>query len=188
MALNAQAKLKARQARFNADATAGSADVQDSVEDSAADHDYVADRLPLDSSSLDSLDAELEADYQKVSQEWFAATGGKVEGRQDDLDLSKLSLSADVSRTSKTTIPKMPFFDVAYNYVTAFDMDAIAEKAGLRIPTQAAAAEVPTAATTADEAQPVKQEVVEEQSMNGEQEAQPTPTKRGWGFGLFGRG
>ncbi|POY72351.1 hypothetical protein BMF94_4653 [Rhodotorula taiwanensis] len=188
LALNAQAKLKARQARFNADATAGSADVQDSVEDSAADHDYVADRLPLDSPSLDSLDAELEADYQKVSQEWFAATGGKVEGRQDDLDLSKLSLSADVSRTSKTTIPKVPFFDVAYNYVTAFDMDAIAEKAGLRIPTQAAAAEVPTAATITDEAQPVKQEVVEEQSMNGEQEAQPTPTKRGWGFGLFGRG
>lgn len=188
LTLNARAKLYARQARSSAAAFSESFDLPTSAAESDSDQDYIADRLPLDSASFDSLDAELDSDHRAISQDWFAETGGRVGTSEEQLDFSRLSLSGDAAppaATSASAKQKVPFFDVAYNYVTAFDMDAIAEKAGLRIPTA-----VPPTASAAAPASVAAPAVTVEETPAAEapqQEQEATPTKRGWGFGLFGR-
>ena len=172
LTLNARAKLYARQARATAAALSESFDLPTSTAEDETGHDFVADRLPLDASSFDALDADLEADYQRISREWFAATGGQVGADEEGLDIARLSLAEGRPRAATSEMKKkVPFFDVAYNYVTAFDMDALAVKAGLLIPTE----------PVVDSSQ---QAVSQGQQ---DEEAQPTPTKRGWGFSLFGR-
>lgn len=133
--------------------------------------------MPLDRASYDLIDRQLEADYEQLGKDWFEATGGKVEGGDevDELPVEDLSLSEKGKEKEKAN--KQPaFYDVAYNYVVAFDMEAIAKKAGLRKGEEEEEETV---------AQSEKMEV--DESDNGKrEEAQWTPKKRGWGFGFFG--
>ncbi|TKA52104.1 hypothetical protein B0A53_04764 [Rhodotorula sp. CCFEE 5036] len=192
LTLNSRAKLYARQARATAAALSESFDLPtSSADDDETEHDFVADRLPLDASSFDALDADLEADYQRISREWFAATGGRVGADEEEgLDIARLSL-ADGGRpravTSAEKKRKVPFFDVAYNYVTAFDMDALAVKAGLLIPTEPGVNSSQTVAQAAGEEDEEEEEDASSPPQQQQEEQQPTPTKRGWGFSLFGR-
>ncbi|CEQ40675.1 SPOSA6832_02336 [Sporobolomyces salmonicolor] len=169
LALNSRAKLYARQSRSTALSLSPSLDLSDSSSDGS--HDFVADLLPLDEGSFDKLERSLEADHERISREWFEATGGKLDVA-DDLAVEDLSLSDSKARDQGKSRSKKPaFYDVAYNYVVAFDMEAIARKAGLGAPDEAEEAED----------QPMHEEKVEEK------EQQETPSNRGWGFGLFGR-
>ncbi|GAA5981072.1 hypothetical protein JCM11641_001445 [Rhodosporidiobolus odoratus] len=179
LSLNARAKLYSRQAR----STARSLPSPDEVESEEAEtqHDFVEDVLPLSPSSsfnaaLDVLDTTLEADYENLSRRWFAATGGAVENADlpsmEDLSISPSVAASDPAKGKQKKGP--PFYDVAYNYVTAFDLDAIAVKAGLRAAPQ-------------DEETKMQVEHEEARKKPQEQAQQETPKKRGWGFGLFGR-
>ncbi|BGO93770.1 hypothetical protein NBRC10512_004559 [Rhodotorula toruloides] len=179
LSLNARAKLYARQSRSTVQSLSSAFDTPD--DGGERDHDFIADQLPLDDASFDALDRELEADYDRISKEWFEATGGKVGENADEEDdvaagVRDLSL-ADGKKEKKKA--KVPFYDVAFNYVTAFDLDAMAIKAGL----VAAPADAP--ATTA----PAHAQVTEEAkaAVGTKEEEEPQPAKRGWGFGLFGR-
>jgi len=113
----------------------------------------------------------LEADYERLGKEWFEATGGNVEEGEeaDNLTVDELTLTEKGKGKSK----KPAFYDVAYNYVVAFDMEAIAKKAGLRGGEEAETMEV--------------EEDSKVEEKKAEEEQQSTPSKRGWGFGLFGR-
>ncbi|GAA5953866.1 hypothetical protein JCM21900_005495 [Sporobolomyces salmonicolor] len=169
LTLNSRAKLYARQSRSTALSLSPSLDLSDSSSDGS--HDFVADLLPLDEGSFDKLERSLEADHERISREWFDATGGKLDVA-DDLAVEDLSLSDSKAHDQGKSRSKKPaFYDVAYNYVVAFDMEAIARKAGLGAPEEAEEAED----------QPMHEEKVEEK------EQQETPSNRGWGFGLFGR-
>ena len=170
--------------------------------------DFVGDLLPLDTSDLDALDRELESDYVTISKAWYAATGGQV-GEQDkdevvepeDLPVDELSLAAGGSKKTagkdskkKVKSKKPAFYDVAFNYVAGFDLDAIARKAGLQ---GAVAEDEPVKAANAKSqsapaAMEVEEEEEEEQEESDEEEeeavpVQEAPKKGGWGFGLFGR-
>lgn len=133
----------------------------DEDDEETPEHDFVGHLLPLTSADFDELDRSLEADYLRISKEWYAFSGGRV----GDLDaMEDLNLEETTAPKSK----KPDFYDVAFNYVAGFDMEAIARRAGLR-----------------------GDEVVESESESEEEEApvvqEPTPTKKsGWGFGLFG--
>ncbi|GAA5991718.1 hypothetical protein JCM10908_001108 [Rhodotorula pacifica] len=185
LTLDARAKLYARQARATAAALSESFDLPTSAADDETEHDFVADRLPLDPPSLDALDSDLDADYQRISRDWFTATGGQVGADEEGLDIARLSL-AEGSHQAPAPSKKVPFFDVAYNYVTEFDMNALAVKAGLRIPTAPtpSAPIATSSAKTAQVAEPAQDDATAPAAL---EEEQPTPTKRGWGFGLFGR-
>ncbi|GAA5873588.1 hypothetical protein JCM8547_005624 [Rhodosporidiobolus lusitaniae] len=179
LSLNARAKLYARQSRSAVDALASLVeDIEDG--DDSSSHDFIADVLPLLPPSTSSpsaastgpfadLDRELEADYAAISKAWFDATGGNVgDGMPEVADLSL----ADAGKEGKKKGKKPAFYDVAYNYVTAFDMEALAVQAGLRAPPEE------------DKVMEVQVEEKEEPVV----EQQATPSKsRGWGFGLFGR-
>lgn len=157
-------------------------------DDDETEHDFVADRLPLDASSFDALDADLEADYQHISRDWFAATGGQVGADEEGLDIARLSLAEGRPRAvTSEKKKKVPFFDVAYNYVTAFDMEALAVKAGLLIPTEPGVNSSQTVAQAAGEEDEEEEEDAASPPQQQQEEQQPTPTKRGWGFSLFGR-
>lgn len=188
LTLNARAKLYARQARATAAALSESFDLPtSSADDDETEHDFVADRLPLDASSFDALDTDLEADYQRISREWFAATGGQVGADEEGLDIARLSLAEGRPRAvTSEKKKKVPFFDVAYNYVTAFDMDALAVKAGLLIPTEPVVDSSQQAVSQGQQDEEEEEEDTSSPQKQQEQE-QPTPTKRGWGFSLFGR-
>lgn len=70
---------------------------------------------------------------------------------------------------------KLAFYDVAFNYVAGFDIDAIARKAGLApelVQVVVPVVDEQEDEEDDDEEMEVKEEVVE---------------KKGWGFGLFGR-
>lgn len=162
-------------------------DLPVSSADSDSEHDFVADRLPLDARSLDGLDSDLEVDYQRISSEWFAATGGHVGADEESLDMARLSLADGSLAGEDQRKKKVPFFDVAYNYVTAFDMDALAIKAGLRIPTAPERAAHDDTSSPVGSAEDAEDEEEEDVAPPPQEDAQPTPTKRGWGFGLFGR-
>lgn len=190
LTLNSRAKLYARQARATAAALSESFDLPtSSADDDETEHDFVADRLPLDASSFDALDADLEADYQRISREWFAATGGRVGADEEEgLDIARLSLAdGGHPRATSEKKKKVPFFDVAYNYVTAFDMDALAVKAGLLIPTEPGVNSSQTVAQAASEEDEEEEQDASSPPQQLQEEQQPTPTKRGWGFSLFGR-
>lgn len=139
------------------------------------------DLLPLDQASYDAIDQQLETDYEQVGKEWFEATGGNVEGDDaDELPVQDLSLSDSSEKGKGKASTKQPaFYDVAYNYVVAFDMEAIAKKAGLRKDTEDDTVTRPTEATESD--------IPGEGTVAGEENQSSTPSKRGWGFGLFGR-
>ncbi|GAA5824905.1 hypothetical protein JCM5353_002925 [Sporobolomyces roseus] len=169
LALNARAKLYSRQSRSTALSLSSELDL--APEEGEGEHDFIFDLLPLDQASFDTLDRELEADYERLGKEWFEATGGNVEEGEeaDNLTVDELSLTEKGKGKSK----KPAFYDVAYNYVVAFDMEAIAKKAGLRGGEEAGTMEV--------------EEDSKVEEKKAEEEQQSTPSKRGWGFGLFGR-
>jgi len=168
LALNSRARLYSRQSRSTA--LSLSPDLDLSPEEDT-EHDFVYDLLPLDQASYDRIDQQLEVDHEQFGKDWFEATGGKVEGGDevDELPVQELSLSEAKSKSSK----QPAFYDVAYNYVVAFDMEAIAKKAGLR----------------KEEGGEEAKKVQVEQTSEGEkkEDEQSTPSKRGWGFGFFGR-
>lgn len=177
LSLNARAKLYARQSRSTVQSLSSAFGIPD--EDEQRDHDFIADQLPLDDASFDALDRELEADYDRISKEWSEATGGKVgEGADEEDDVAAgvrdLSLAEGAKDKQKKRKAKVPFYDVAFNYITAFDLDAIAVKAGL--------VAAPDQAETAPSAQ-----AEQEDKAVQEEEQELQPAKRGWGFGLFGR-
>lgn len=177
LSLNARAKLYARQSRSTVQSLSSAFGTPDDEEE--RDHDFVVDQLPLDDASFDALDRQLEVD--RIAKEWFEATGGKVgetEDEEDDVAAGVRDLSlAGGAKDQQKKKAKVPFYDVAFNYVTAFDLDAMAVKAGL------VAAPAETAATPAS-AQ-VKEEA--KAAPGTKEEEDPQPAKRGWGFGLFGR-
>ncbi|BGP02174.1 signal recognition particle subunit SRP68 [Rhodotorula toruloides] len=180
LSLNARAKLYARQSRSTVQSLSSAFGTPDH-DDEERDHDFIVDQLPLDDESFDALDRELEADYDRISKEWFEATGGKVGENADEEDdvaagVRDLSLAGSAKDKQKRKA-KVPFYDVAFNYVTAFDLDAMAVKAGLvAAPAEAAATTAP--AQVKDEAKA---------AVGAKEEEEPQPAKRGWGFGLFGR-
>ncbi|GAA5899553.1 hypothetical protein JCM5296_006943 [Sporobolomyces johnsonii] len=184
LSLNSRAKLYARQSRATALSLSPSPDLDlsDSSSSSDGSHDFVADLLPLDAGSFDTLERTLEADYDRIGKAWFEATGGKLElelgdDEADELAVEDLSLSdSNAKGKGKGRAKKPAFYDVAYNYVVAFEVEAIARKAGLRAEEEEEEEE---------EAMQEEEEEVEEKEK--EKEEQGTPSKRGWGFGLFGR-
>lgn len=111
----------------------------------------------------------------QLGKDWYDATGGKVEedDEVDELPVEDLSLSEQSKGKGKA---QPPFYDVAYNYVVAFDMEAIAKKAGLRNDQEE------------PEAKMHVEEVDERKREEEMKQQQSTPSKRGWGFGFFGRG
>ncbi|GAA5926239.1 uncharacterized protein JCM15063_000223 [Sporobolomyces koalae] len=174
LALNSRAKLYSRQSRSTASSLSPDLDFAPE-EEGQGDQDHVFDSLPLDESSFDALDRQLEAEHDQIGRDWFDATGGKVEaGQQDAIPLAELSLS---DKKSSQTSQQPKFYDIAYSYVVAFDMDAIAQKAGLR-------SEHVEQTDATDVVASVSDAAIEETEP---QEQQSTPSKRGWGFGLFGR-
>ncbi|GAA6063103.1 hypothetical protein JCM10212_003301 [Sporobolomyces blumeae] len=181
LALNARAKIYSRQARSIAQTLSSELDLDDDEDDSGRDPDFIADLLPLVPSAFDETDRQLEADHVCVSKEWFEATGGEPNDVGDDAAdrLRVDALSLDPSSSSSSKSKKPAFYDVAYNYVVAFDMEAIAKKAGLRGDVEEDVEEVEEEAQS-EEASPVVED-------KGEEEQQSTPSKRGWGFGFFGR-
>ncbi|KAI5474494.1 signal recognition particle subunit SRP68, partial [Pseudohyphozyma bogoriensis] len=155
LSLNSRGKLYAREARSLAD----SLDTDD-----YEDVDFVGDLLALSASEFDQLDKDLAADSERAGHDWYAATGGKVDVEPEDLEVEGMDLEGGKK------VKKEAFYDIAYSYVAAFDIDAIARKAGL-----------------APELAPVVQEDVKmavEEEVEVEQQSTP---KKGWGFGLFGR-
>jgi len=154
-------------------------EAEDDEDVGTSDPDFVGHLLPLASADFDELDRELVADYLKTSKEWYAATGGKVGDLEpEDLPVEDLTLRPSAAAggastsASKSKSKKPAFYDVAFNYVAGFDMEAIARKAGLR-------------------GEVVEEEEAEEDSederMPAASEEKPAPAKGGWGFGLFGR-
>ncbi|GAA5842003.1 hypothetical protein JCM9279_002753 [Rhodotorula babjevae] len=189
LSLLSRAKLYVREARHAASALESLG-----ANDGDEDEDLVAPVLALDEGSFAALEQALEADERRLAREWFDAAGGRVPGAEgadgddedDELDLGELSL-AEGDKAQQQQRPKVPFYDVAFNYVTAFDMDAIAARAGLggagagaAVRAGETAAAAPTQAAPADDDDDEEEEEVEQQ--------QEKPAKRGWGFGLFGRG
>ena len=64
-----------------------------------------------------------------MSTLWGATAGARPTGDEpEDLPLAELDLAGVQRRVAK----KAPFYDVAFSYVVAFDLEAIARKAGLR--------------------------------------------------------
>lgn len=173
LSLNARAKLYARQARNMASSLDDDDQEDDEDAGAASDVDFVGHLLPLASADFDELDRQLDADYLKISKEWYASTGGKVgeDLEPEDLPVEDLSLRASAPGKGKSKSKKPAFYDVAFNYVAGFDMEAIARKAGLR-------------GDVVEEEQEAESE--EDEPMQAEEE-KPTPVKSGWGFGLFGR-
>lgn len=114
------------------------------------------------------MDLQLHAAEDKIAKAWFNATGGVVPELGEDLGVGELTLDDE----KKTT--KMPFYDVAFNYVGGIDLEAIARKAGLRgeiVDEEVAAVETKDDVAMAAAEEP---KVVVEKG-------------KGWGFGLFGR-
>ncbi|KAK4052428.1 signal recognition particle subunit srp68 [Microbotryomycetes sp. JL201] len=181
LSLNSRGKIYSRQARHNASSVF---DAQEFDEP-----DFADDLLPLSDESFDELDRQLEADYIVLSKAWFGVTGGLVGDNLEPEDLAVDELEIG-SEPSKEKAKKKPaFYDVAFNYIAAFDMDAIARRAGLK---QGAAGvaeddddEFHEAAEGEDDEQQGMDAEEEDEEQVQEQEAQPA--KRGWGFGLFGR-
>ncbi|BGP50455.1 signal recognition particle subunit srp68 [Rhodotorula kratochvilovae] len=177
LSLNARAKLYVREARHAAGTLAALASPSAAEEDNDdAEEDLVAPALPLSEEAFAALERALEADEARLAPEWFDANGGAVSG---ELGVEGLSLDADEGEGEKDGKRKVPFYDVAFNYVAAFDMDAIAARAGL----SGAAGAVAGAADAMEE---VAQAAAAETDEQAEEEAEK-PAKRGWGFGLFGR-
>lgn len=150
-------------------------EAEDDEDAGSSDPDFVGHLLPLTSADFDELDRELDADYLKTSKEWYAATGGKVGDLEpEDLPVEDLTLrpSAGGASSSASNRKKPAFYDVAFNYVAGFDMEAIARKAGLRGDVVEEEAEVDS------EEEPMAAAPTEEKA---------APAKGGWGFGLFRR-
>ncbi|KAM0753415.1 hypothetical protein T439DRAFT_322324 [Meredithblackwellia eburnea MCA 4105] len=167
LSLNARGKLYLRESR-----SALSTLSDNSHDGEQEKEDFSSHLLPLDEDAFASLAADLEKDYEEISRAWFEATGGVLENEADLPPISSLSLE-DVQKREKERRPK--FYDIAYSYVVAFDMDKIARKAGLK------AGEVEEKEMEVDQGDEESEEEQEEQ-------VQPQEQKRGgWGFGLFGR-
>jgi signal recognition particle subunit SRP68 len=140
-----------------------------------------------------TLDAELEEDYVEISKRWFEFTGGKVgaDAENDAMDedlpaVAGLSLDpTSAASKEKSKSKKPPFYDIAFNYVTAFDLDSIAVQAGLA---EAPVVEGSTGGEEEDiEIDEGEEEEREEQSRRrkgGEEEKPATPSRSKW-FGLF---
>lgn len=174
LSLNARGKLYARESRSMASS------LDDEDEDNA-EPDFIGDLISLTSTEFDALDAQLEADYIKTSKEWYAATGGNVgeDVEPEDLPIADLSL---VGGAKEKKSKKPDFYDIAFNYVAAFDLEGIAKKAGLRgeveeeVEVQKGGAKVES------------EEEEDDERMAEEQQTTSEPAKKsGWGFGLFGR-
>ncbi|SCV71437.1 BQ2448_3025 [Microbotryum intermedium] len=185
LALNARSKLYARQAR----STLATLDGEDM--EYVDEIDFIADSLPLHESDFTALDSSLNHDYDRFAKDWFNATGGRIHD-PEDLPVAAMSLEASSGGASKMSkkrkIPKKkktPFYDVAFNYVTAYDMDEIARRAGLLGPVEE---EVTSpAADTMDEDEDEDEELDEEEEEK-EKEKPVEVKKSGWSFGnLFGR-
>ncbi|KAK4704893.1 signal recognition particle subunit SRP68, partial [Phenoliferia sp. Uapishka_3] len=174
LSLNSRAKLYAREAR----SLASSLDLENSAND-FEEPDFAGELLPLETPSFDALDASLFADYDLFSKRWCEVSGANVNAAEpEDLSLAELNLDGLVNTVRKTKKPE--FYDVAYSYVVAFDMEALARKAGLR-------------GAMVEEVEDIKKVEVEPTANNkmavdkAEEEEKPQQEKKGWGFGLFGR-
>lgn len=169
LSLNARAKLYARESR----SSLASLDVDD---EEPVQADFAADLLPLSPSTYSSLDTALDLDYAQASKGWFDLTGGvvlpTVGDEPEDLPLAELDLDG-VAGISKGKGKKEEFYDVAFSYVVAFDLEAIARKAGLR-----------GVVESREEEGGME---VEEGGEEGEKPEVKVEGKKGWGFGLFGR-
>ncbi|TNY23241.1 hypothetical protein DMC30DRAFT_414283 [Rhodotorula diobovata] len=183
LSLVARAKLYVREARHAASALESlhsppSSDDADADDDEA--EDLVAPVLPLDEHAFAALEAQLGAHERRLAREWFDAAGGRVPG-SEELGLEGLSLDGaeEEEEEEKAKAPRVPFYDVAFNYATAFDMEGIAARAGL--------AGAAAAAPAGQVEQPVEAREGEEEQEEEEEEQAEKPAKRGWGFGLFGR-
>ncbi|KDE09580.1 hypothetical protein MVLG_00475 [Microbotryum lychnidis-dioicae p1A1 Lamole] len=185
LALNARAKLYAREAR----STLSTLDDEDM--DHVDEIDFLAESLPLRESHFAALDASLNQDYDRFANDWFNATGGRIH-EPEDLPVGAMSLEASSGTASKalkkrkiSRKKKVPFYDIAFSYVTAYDMDEIARRAGLLGPVE----EGVTSPTADAMDQGEAEEAEEEEEMEEEEEEKPVKAKKsGWGFGsLFGR-
>ncbi|KAK4056954.1 signal recognition particle subunit srp68 [Microbotryomycetes sp. JL221] len=195
LSLNSRGQIYSRSARRNASSAEAAA------EQDYEDVDFADDLLTLNSDMFDPLDHQLEQDYQNFGKAWYNATGGKV-GKDvepedlpvDDLGLDDARVQRDDNKNNKTK--KTPaFYDVAFNYIAAFDMEAIARRAGMK-PSQRSAEDEED-----DEFHEAGQEDDDTHNESGdeamhdaedgqdseEEEEQQQPAKKGWGFGLFGR-
>ncbi|GAA6013571.1 hypothetical protein JCM10207_004778 [Rhodosporidiobolus poonsookiae] len=175
LTLTQRAQLYSRQSRQTALSLPPSSPSDEDEPESETD--FVAHVLPLSSPApFDSLDTALAAQYDALSRAWLDANGGRVGA--DALEEGMEGLELEGPKKEKVKGRKPAFYDVAFSYVTAFDMDAIARKAGLR-----------EGEEEEEEEEEEQEEQVEEKEEAPKQAAQEdTPTKsRGWGFGLFGR-
>lgn len=93
---------------------------------------------------------------------------------QDEKALEVVGSGAGTEGGKKSKKPI--FYDVAFNYVVSFDLDAIARKAGL-------------AAEEVKDVEMVDREEADEEEEEEEEEEKKevVGAKKGWGFGLFGR-
>ncbi|GAA6005102.1 uncharacterized protein JCM10292_005567 [Rhodotorula paludigena] len=183
LSLLSRAKLYVREARQVAQTLAEAFAPSASDEHDDGEEDLVDPVLPLEEHTFAALEAELDADEKQVGDAWFDTTGGEP-AASSSVDVGALSLDEpEQGQEEKKKERKVPFYDVAYNYVAAFDLDAIAARAGLASSDSANAVAAATAAAgAAGEAMQQDDEAEEE-----EEKEEPQPAKRGWGFGLFGR-
>lgn len=158
LALLARAKLYAREAR----SLAAGLDPNP-----AGESDLLPAAVPLAGAAIDALDAALAADEQRLALEWHAAAGGNPDVAEE---LGGLSLEEEGLRTRAGGVA---FYDVAFNYVAAFDVEAIARRARGEVEGEAE-----------EEGEVEEEQEEEDEPAKGEEEA---PKKSGWGFGLFGR-
>ncbi|KAL8293159.1 hypothetical protein RQP46_000853 [Phenoliferia psychrophenolica] len=179
LSLSARGKLYAREARSTA-STLDLPSASDSPDDDEAP-DFAGELLPLSPAAFDALDAALGADYDRFSKRWCEASGGQVGASEpEDLPLAELNLDGVLGKKSAK---KAAFYDVAFSYVVAFDLEAIARKAGLR----GDVVEEEEKTVAVKEKVQKKMQVEEESDAEEEEEEKPAQEKKGWGFGLFGR-
>lgn len=145
----------------------------DTDEDYPGEPDFVGDLLVLSQPSLDELDTELDQDAAVAAKDWHTATGGRV-GLDDDLEDLTLA-DADGKKGAR----KIPFYDVAFNYVAAFDLDAIGRRAR--------GEEDEAMEEDEQDEQDAAEDEEDEPAREGKGEEPKQEPKKGWGFGLFGR-
>ena len=133
----------------------------------SASYDFSRDLLALSDKQINALDTDFLADESTTSREWSLQRAAQIEQNDvEDLPIDELNLDGTTTTTKKEK--KLPFYDIAFSSIVAFDIEAIARMAGLR-------GEI---AKEVQKEEEVKMEIVEEK----------VPDKaKGWGFGLFGR-
>lgn len=126
----------------------------------------LASLIGAGSDKFELLEEELSELEERFKKAWSASMGASIEA-VEGMGMEGLQLGEQQKEE-----PKIKVYDVAFSFVTAFDLEGIA---------RAAAGEV-------REVEDVAMQVEEDEAPVEQEEIKvETPSKKGWGFGLFSR-